>query len=245
MRRRKIAVPVVALASLLFWSGPAAAATPRLPDLGMAQLRDFQVDRSTGARLLRFSTEIVNVGRGPFEVEGSRPSTAASRMTVDQRLHNDDGTRSTSSTGATMVYSGDGHDHWHMEQLEGYTIERVGSRRGLAQGAKIGFCFLDSGAYRTSLPGAPLSPRYQNCGSQSSTAVTMGLSVGWGDLYPWFLPYQWIDITGLPGGEYIVRAKADPRGLFTEASTANNGTWTRLYITARDYVVVLEQGPIA
>ena len=245
MRRPKLAVPAVALATLLFWSGPAAAATPRLPDLGMAQLRDFQVDRSTGRRLLRFSTEIVNVGSGPFEVRGSRPSTGASRMTATQRLFNTDNTISSASTGAVMVYSGDGHDHWHVENLEAYSIERVGSRRGLAFGEKVGFCFLDSGAYRTSLPGAPAGPRYNDCGSQSSTAVTMGLSVGWGDLYPWYLPYQWIDISGLASGEYIVRAHADPRRLFTESNTANNGTWTRLYITGRDSIYVLEQGPVA
>ena len=32
-----------------------------------------------------------------------------------------------------------------------------------------------------------------------------GLSVGWADNYPWFFAFQWIDITGLPGGTYQVR----------------------------------------
>ena len=248
MRRPKILAGAVALASLLLVVAPvprAGAATPRLPDLGMAPLRDFVIDRSTGPRLLRFTTEIVNVGAGPFLLTGRRSSTAYGVMTVWQTLRNTDGSSSSGRTGALMQYSGDGHDHWHVQDLERYTIQRVGSIREVGRGAKTGFCFLDSEPYRTSLPGAPTSPVYFGCGSQNTRSVEMGLSVGWGNVYPWYLPFQWIDISGLPNGDYLIKAQADPRALFTEATTANNATWTKVRISSTDQVTVLEQGPAA
>lgn len=245
MKRRTLVVPIVALASLLFWSGPAVAATPRLPDLGMAPLRDFTIDRSTGARLLRFSTEIVNVGIGPFVVEGRRSSTAEQRMTVTQYVNNVDRTRTAIPSTATMRYSGDGHDHWHIDHLERYTITPLTSRREVGWGAKVGYCFFDTNHYRPSLPRSPSSPVHMGCGSQSSLRVDMGLSVGWGDIYPWYLAGQWIDLTGLANGDYIVRAQADPRREFTEANTTNNGTWTKIRVASNDQVTVLEQGPAA
>ena len=49
----------------------------------------------------------------------------------------------------------------------------------------------------------------------------MGLSVGWGDEYPWHLFEQEIDIS-FPEGRYRLRATADPFGWFDELDEANN-----------------------
>ncbi len=73
----------------------------------------------------------------------------------------------------------------------------------------------------------------------------MGLSPGWGDVYGWYLAWQWIDVSGLAPGDYVVRARADPQAMFTEANTSNNTTWTKIRITATNQVTVLEQGPAA
>ena len=50
----------------------------------------------------------------------------------------------------------------------------------------------------------------------------MGLSVGWGDEYPWHLFEQEIDITDLPEGRYRLRATADPFDWFDELDETNN-----------------------
>jgi hypothetical protein len=74
-----ILVTVAVAAVLALGRPPAAgAAADRLPDLGMARLRDLSIDTATlpGRRLLRFSTVIVNVGAGPFETVGSHPIPA-------------------------------------------------------------------------------------------------------------------------------------------------------------------------
>lgn len=71
------------------------------------------------------------------------------------------------------------------------------------------------------------------------------LSVGWGDFYLWNLAWQWIDVSGLPAGDYVVRARADPQAMFSEANTTDNMTWTKIRITTTNAVTVLEQGPSA
>jgi len=59
---------------------PQAAAMPgdRLPDLGMAPLKDFSIRKVNGQRWLRYSTTIVNVGSGQFEVRAQRGTTSDS-----------------------------------------------------------------------------------------------------------------------------------------------------------------------
>ncbi len=234
-----------ALAITLVSLPSAGAVAPRLPDLGMAPLQDFRIETPPGQRLLRFTAVVVNVGSGPFDLRGRRPKPTSPEMRVKQRLFNDDGTKTTLSTAASMFYAGDGHDHWHVRDLQRYTIQSINSETDLGAGAKTGFCFFDGVPFRTSLPRAPKAPRYSSCGSQASTTVSMGLSVGWGDIYQWNLAYQWIDISALPAGDYRVRAQADPKGLFTESNVNNNGTWTKIRISPANQVTVLEQGPSA
>lgn len=245
--KRLIVTVAIALTAVLLPSPAATARTTpsaRVPDLGMAPLRDFQMDTSTGRRLLRFTAEIVNVGTGPFELRGRRSATGT-EMSVMQRIVNADGTKSMRPTGASMIYAGDDHNHWHVKDLERYTIHPVDGDRELGRGAKAGFCFSDNAAYRLALPRAPRSPAYRSCGLPGSTMVTMGLSVGWGDVYGWNLAWQWIDVSALSPGDYVVRARADPKAIFTEADTSNNTTWTKIRIAATNEITVLEQGPAA
>ena len=46
------------------------AADPLLPDLGMLKLRNFKIETVAGEKRLRFTTIIVNIGDGPFQVRG-------------------------------------------------------------------------------------------------------------------------------------------------------------------------------
>lgn len=251
MFRRALASLVLCVAVVTTSAtSPAAAATPALPDLGMARLSDLLVvTTAQGQVQLRFSATIVNVGAGPFELSATRPS-ADSAFSVSQRIAASDGTTTPSPVPAELVFAGDGHTHWHVRDLERYVLERLDNGVNVGTSAKGGFCFFDTTAYRLSLPGAPSSARYQGagCGAQSSTSLTMGLSVGWGDRYGWTLPDQYIDITGLTNGKYRLRATADAFDLFTEATRANNETWVDISLSTRrgtTSVKVLGYGPAA
>jgi hypothetical protein len=97
------------------------------------------------------------------------------------------------------------------------------------------------------LPFAPASAVYDGagCGTASSTAVRMGLSVGWGDAYPWRLPDQNIDITGLDEGTYRLTVTADGGGWFAESDETNNLTWVDLLFKSKGQPRVLGYGPAA
>jgi hypothetical protein len=216
----------------------------RLPDLGMDRLIDISLNQTAdGHRLLRFTTIIVNVGQGAFELHGSRPA-GAQTMSVSQRVYDTDGGHRDVSTTASMYYSGDGHNHWHVRDLESYELVRLDNRRTVGTGAKHGFCFSDNVPFRLSLPFAPQSPVYRSCGVAQDTAVVMGLSVGWGDRYGATLPDQYIDVTGLATGRYRLTATADAAGWFTESDNTNNATWVDLRIGPHD-VTIDAYGPSA
>jgi hypothetical protein len=224
-RARAAACALLVLLLLLASTPPARAASDLLPDLAMAPLRDVRVQSAGGRQLLRFTAEIVNLGAGPFELTGTRPSTADPLITtVTQRVLDDAGGARTVGTPAVMEFAGDGHSHWHVRDLERYELLPLDGPDTLGLGAKQGFCFFDNNRYQPGLPGHPSSPVYLECGGPADTSVTMGLSVGWGDVYGWDLPGQFIDITGLPPGAYRLRAVANPEGWFEEQRRDNNDT---------------------
>jgi hypothetical protein len=216
------------------------SASALLPDLAMLQPNDFHLElKSGGVRLLRFSTSIVNLGPGRFDVYGSEPDPADStKLTkVTQRLEQD-GTWVAHPTAATMFYAGDGHNHWHVFGLQDWKLAfQATPNDTIATGAKTGFCFWDN----VNLSNAP---KYYNgtreCHQQLDGTVPMGLSVDWGDEYPWNIAFQYIDVSSFPYGNYCLTLTADPRTEFIEASTANNSVQTLIAIQP-DGVTVLAQ----
>jgi hypothetical protein len=244
--RRGAVTALVAAVACLATGVATATAADRLPDLGMARLSDFRVQKTTSGRLLlRYTTIIVNVGQGRFELRGTRTSTTQTQMSVSQRVYNDTGGSRLVSTAAVMVFGGDGHNHWHVRDLETSELIRLDNGSKVGTGAKRGFCFFDNTAYRLTLPRAPQSPVYTSCGSSSSLTVTMGLSIGWGDVYPASLPDQYIDITGLAAGRYRLRVTADAQNRFLETSNSNNLTWVDLQLRGNQRPRVIAYGPSA
>jgi hypothetical protein len=69
----------------------------------------------------------------------------------------------------------------------------------------------------------------------------MGISIGWGDEYEWYLAWQWVDITGLPGGTYTIRSKVDPYSFFLEENEGNNCTWARVSFGSTGSSVTLQE----
>ena len=233
----------IALAGIVLAPPPAAAATDRLPDLRMAKLTDFRIVTSNGRRLLRFTSTMVNLGAGPLEVRANRPSTR-STWNIDQVIATTGGGSRRVDTTATMVYGGDGHGHWHVSRM--VDVDLWSSARHAA-GAKIGYCFFDTSLISRSLPGARSTPFYREsmCARRTGLTSRMGISVGWGDRYQSTLPFQWVDITGLPGGTYVVRAMVDARNRFVETSDTNNCSYTRLrFNTTGTALTILGNGSV-
>ncbi len=223
-------------------SRPVSGGSALLPDLAMAPLGDFQIQWVNGRRLLRFTAMMVNVGAGHFELRGSRPNTSQP-MHMTQVVY--DGTSRSASvvqqipTDAVASYAGDGHNHWHVDEMMRYDMWGGG---GTFRGAKVGYCFLDSDPWATGLPGYNGSYyRGSMCSTNPSILNNrMGISVGWGDEYEWYLAWQWVDITNVPAGTYVVRASVDPNGSFTESSEANQCAWARVRFGGSSSAVTVE-----
>lgn len=233
---RLFRVVLAAVLVALICTSPAHGAAVRPPDLGMARLSSINLTRlSDGRTVLRFSATVVNVGTGPFELHATRPDSGSS-FSVVQRLFDDAGGSSDRATPVQLVFAGDGHSHWHVRDLQRYELVRIDNGSKVGTSMKGGFCFFDTTAYRLSLPGAPQQRVYNGAGcgtSATGLTVDMGLSVGWGDTYPWNLPDQFIDVTGLSAGRYRLIATADPLGQFHEGSEANNVTWVDIQLKGR------------
>jgi hypothetical protein len=84
------------------------------------------------------------------------------------------------------------HGHYHIKYFSIYELLTLDGTVVVA-GTKQGFCFEDNFKY---VDGGK-SQGYE-CGDQ-------GITSGWGDWYYKQLVGQWIDITGVPEGDYIVR----------------------------------------
>ncbi len=249
MNRRTRLLLFCALLCVLFFSVPVnlksakAESDDLLPDLRMARLADLHIQiTSSGYRLLRVSTIIVNVGDGPFEVRGHRSTIGQHLMSTTQRIYNADGEYRDIPTPAVMFFAGDGHYHWHVKSLE--SLELLSGGHTVATSAKIGYCFYDNVRFDLSSGGAPKSPQYKDCGHFSDLSVTVGLSVGWSDKYVYRLPGQYIDITRVRDGVYRLLATVDKNHWFTETDDSNNYTWVDIKIS-RTNLSILDYGPSA
>ena len=244
---KRLGVALVLLLALLMsvlGAGASHAAVDQPPDLRMRKPSGFYIQTAGTERRLRFTTVVANYGPGVFHVRADRPNTATARMSVVQRVAQDDGSPRTVLTDSYAFWGGDGHEHWHIDRLQEFTIRRVDDNDSgvtgpiVGRGAKIGFCFYDNTKINLALPGAPQAPRYTGCGVKTALGVTMGLSVGWGDTYGANLNYQWIKINGLKDGKYRIHVTADPRNQFVEGNETNNRSFTTIRIRGNAVTVL-------
>jgi hypothetical protein len=234
---------MLSLAGLSVSTPAHSASAERRPDLKMLKPSGFYIQNTATEKRLRFQTIIHNAGVGKFDVRGYRPDTSTPRMTIKQRIYRADGTYRTIDVPSTYgFYAGDGHDHWHIFQLQQFTIRPVNADGSLGsvvgRGAKTGFCFFDNVKVNLGLPYAPQSPSYTGCGRASSLRVREGLSVGWGDRYSATTAYQWIKINGLKDGKYRVHVTADPGNRFLESVETNNVAYRTIRISGNTVTVL-------
>jgi hypothetical protein len=167
-------------------------------------------------------------------------------MSVVQKIYDSSGSYTESPVSTYMYYAGDGHNHWHVHDIESGTLARLDNGNQVGSLAKEGFCFSDNAAYNLGLPGAPQTKVYTGAGCDpnkpSALTADMGLSVGWADIYGYMTNLQWIDITGLQNGRYLLTATADPGDVLQESNYSNNSAWAKIQITGTG-VTVLKYGP--
>lgn len=192
--------------------------TPLLPDLitwvTNSYLKDAYVQWSGGKKLLRFSNTVANRGSGPLELYGVvNNSTGATD--AYQVVYNDNGSQTTYLVGQFVFAGHEDHNHWHFDKFAIYELRDPATDALVAGGNKVSFCLLDYTKYTAeNISGSPASGVY--------TCSNQGISKGWADVYSANLDGQFIDITGLPDGNYVLRSIADPLDKLHEEPNTNN-----------------------
>ncbi|KAF7667821.1 hypothetical protein LDENG_00043050 [Lucifuga dentata] len=103
------------------------------------------------------------------------------------------------------------HQHYHsMEAFSTYDLLDVPTGRKVAEGHKASFCLEDTSCD----PG--IRRRF------ACTAHTQGLGPGCYDTYHANIDCQWIDITDVPPGNYILKVTVNPFQLVQESDFSNN-----------------------
>ncbi|XP_068175877.1 lysyl oxidase-like 5a isoform X2 [Antennarius striatus] len=120
------------------------------------------------------------------------------------------------------------HQHYHsMEAFSNYDLLDVSTGQKVAEGHKASFCLEDTSC-------DPGTRRRFAC-----TVHTQGLSPGCYDTYHANIDCQWIDITDVPPGNYILKVTVNPSQLVQESDFSNNQVlcdirYTGSYVQARN-----------
>ncbi|XP_042273105.1 lysyl oxidase-like 5a [Thunnus maccoyii] len=120
------------------------------------------------------------------------------------------------------------HQHYHsMEAFSNYDLLDVSTGQKVAEGHKASFCLEDTSC-------DPGVRRRFAC-----TAHTQGLGPGCYDTYHANIDCQWIDITDVPPGNYILKVTVNPSQLVQESDFSNNEVrcdirYTGSYVQARN-----------
>jgi hypothetical protein len=194
-------------------AAPALAGEPLPPDLTVfAEDIELELDANVdlgdvaeecaraalGVDLLSFDATTANLGPGDLSI--GDPMCPDCDDMPDATCENPDFPFHCSPAG--------GHNHPHFTNYARYELFVPGESDPIRTGGKFGFCLTDTSC-------TPPAEPFFSCDFQ-------GLTAGCEDLYARSLGCQYIDVTGLASGDYVLRLTADPEGLITEADETNN-----------------------
>lgn len=226
--------------------------------IGLDNLQVTHLSNPT-LKCLRFTTDIENVGAGPLSAEipavavGSDGQAEIGYVPGEcnayQVVSRTDGPPVSRPAGPCEFHVEHGHFHYNDLLLyalyQAGTGDTLGPQVGVSQ--KESFCLSDDDYFGYGSPG-PNGPRINvgqpdcNLPRQASlpvagqpgsgTWVTEGITPGWGDVYTWDTPDQYIDITNVPSGIYDVVEETNPTGAMIVAGAEHTCAMTQIRLTS-------------
>jgi hypothetical protein len=213
-------------------------------------------------RCLRLTSGPINVGKGPYDMrfdlvgdslagnaEVTPEGGTIQRAQMQQVVHLSGGETYRRPAGTYSFHLT--HAHFHDNNILTYQLWRVldsehGALEPAATGTKSGFCPADQlfGQWRrfSQMPSGDFGDGDTptgNCFSPSEGFL--GLTVGWGDVYRWQRPGQYVEFAGNGDGLYVVRSIVDKPGEVLEANETDNVSYAYIRVTG-DQVEILERG---
>jgi Lysyl oxidase len=192
-----------------------SAARPALPNLVQEPPSELGVLEVAGRWHLGFASTVDNSSRVELRVFGSRPDTRSAAMSAYQLV----GGRRV-LVGTIAFDTEPTHAHWHLRPFEVYELRRLTQGGLLATVRKAGFCLTDS-------HGAPAAgkPRYRSfCGFKQPQRLRIyeGISPGWSDVYPPEREGQFVDVTNVAAGRYLIVNRVNTSRKILEARYDDN-----------------------
>ncbi|HYH50123.1 MAG TPA: lysyl oxidase family protein, partial [Acidimicrobiia bacterium] len=174
-------------------------------------------------RCLRFDQVIANTGEGPFELR-YRMEGVATEQQLRQRIYASDGTFEEFTVDTYEFHATHAHFHYkNFGQAFLYRLHADGRMEKVRESKKNGFCMIDveNSRFGVDSDGVPYkgeAPRtysFPRCNApterdEHGTYMVNGISPGWADVYNWFLADQYIEISGVPDGVYVIETVANP-----------------------------------
>jgi len=203
---------------------------------------------------LRLTSGPINVGEGPFvktftfadDLASGAAALPLLRGPAFQTLYRADGTTTKRPAGTYSFHTT--HGHFHDDGILTYELFRVedGTLTPAGAGTKSGFCPADQlfGEWRsfTQAPAGDFGEGDSPTGNCfSPTDGTLALTVGWGDVYRWQRPGQFVEFAGNEDGHFVVRTTVDKGDTTLESDERDNSAYAHVRVTGRT-VAVLERG---
>jgi Lysyl oxidase len=107
------------------------------------------------------------------------------------------------------------HMHYHFQGFALYQLYSADESRVITSGGKMAFCIEDV----DQAPSSTLAPVPE---SEQYTCANQGLHVGYMDIYPIDKACQWVDITGVPAGNYVLSVTVNFEHIIAESDYTNN-----------------------
>jgi hypothetical protein len=211
---------------------------------------------------LRLTSGPINIGSGLYDMRFQltediqdghaelHPEEALSRIVVgpmEQAIHSSDGSVEFVNAGTYSFHPT--HAHFHDDYILSYYLYKVldsdtGLMERVGEGSKSGFCPADQlwGNWDKFEQGFE-KPGGDSPGGScfSPTNGVVGLSVGWGDVYRWQRPGQYVEFYGQGNGKYVIWSMVDENNNVIEEDETDNTSYAYVEIQGTE-VTILERG---
>jgi hypothetical protein len=195
-----------------------------------------ETDEDGANNCLRFDQIIANEGAGPLELAFSIPTGTVTEdgdtYPVLQNVHATDGSFEQREAGNVELHGVHGHYHYSsFASSELWASNARGKKLGAApisEGRKVSFCIadirIDTWAKKGDGPRTYYAPDclFPAASDANADHYVQGLTNGWADIYDWYIPDQYLEVSGVPDGYYRLEFCADPDNSIEEEDESNN-----------------------
>lgn len=115
------------------------------------------------------------------------------------------------------------HRHHHFESYAAYELLDAEGECVVAEGHKQAFCLLDHFPYPCDPDGSNEDPEVPDCRRTTGYHCSnQGIRRGAQDVYEWDTDCNWVDITGVAPGDYLLRVRINTEHVLLESDYSND-----------------------